>query len=65
MKIEKGDRFICIKSTNSDNEYNSPYYTKGIHYECEIENCLTDNSGFKKHQWQPIDKEFFKHFKLI
>ena len=62
--ISVGDRFICIEDVYlSDGE---KAYTKGKVYVSEIPGSLTNDSGYKYHQW-PIERDkyrelFWKHF---
>lgn len=47
--IRKGDKFLCVKELK--------YYTIGKTYISEIDNCITDDEGYKDHLWdeRPFD----------
>jgi hypothetical protein len=61
-KIIKGDKFLCLENYIMDN--GTIAYTKGIVYESEIDNCITDNQKDKTHQMDNQD-DFFEYFKII
>ena len=62
-KIEKEDKFLCIK------KFVMTYpkvkeYIKDVIQTSEINNCITDNSLDKKH-FMDNQKDFFQYFKLV
>ena len=61
-KIIKGDKFLCLENYTMYDD--TIAYTKGKVYECEIDNCITDDQKDKTHQMDGQD-DFFDYFKLI
>lgn len=49
MRIEKGDKFLCIKDVVMDDD--SIEYYAGKTYISEENGCITDESGTKEHRW--------------
>lgn len=49
MKIEKGDKFLCIKDVVMDDDRLE--YIAGETYISERDGCITDESGDTKHEW--------------
>lgn len=46
--VKIGDKYTCKKTVKME-ETGEEAYTLGETYLCEVENCLTDNQGDKKH----------------
>lgn len=63
FKIEKGDRFKCIKDFVMESDEVS--YTKGKEYISEVDKCISDNEGDVNHQMGSYVDNFFEYFKLI
>ena len=61
-KIQKGDRFKCIKTFKM--ETGEKVYTKGVIYTSEVDSNITDNEPFVMHDMEGVE-EFFEHFKLL
>lgn len=61
-KIEKGDRFLCIKDYIMD-DGRIAYYEGNIYYS-ELKNCITDNQKDVEHRMYDQD-DFFDHFKFL
>lgn len=61
-KIEKGDKFECIKDYIMDDK--SIAYSKGSIYLSENNQCITDNVHDIFHGMENEDC-FFKHFKIV
>lgn len=62
-QIEKGDRFMCIQDYIMD-DTEEIAYTKGLVYESEKDECITDNEGDKQHHMDG-QEDFFEHFTLL
>lgn len=64
--INKGDRFVCIKTYIMED--GSKMYKKGKSYTSEVDNCITDEEGDVNHIMGSSDvtlNEFTKHFYQI
>jgi len=61
-KIQKGDKFKCIKTFKM--ECGEVAYTKGKEYISEVKGSIKDNQNFIRHEMNDVDN-FFEHFKLI
>jgi hypothetical protein len=61
-KIIKGDKFLCLENYTMYDD--TIAYTKGIVYDSEIDNCITDNQKDKTHQMDN-KHDFFEYFKII
>ena len=61
-KIEKGDRFLCIKDYIMDDD--SIAYTKGKTYLSNMDNYIIDNEKITPHKMSD-EADFFEHFKPI
>lgn len=60
--IKVGDKFLCIKSV-IDNEERKPYKIGEI-YTSEIDGCITNEMGDRKHEWANAPY-FLEHFKRL
>lgn len=60
--IKVGDKFLCIKSV-IDNEEQMPYKIGEI-YTSEIDGCITNEMGDRKHEWANAPY-FLEHFKRL
>lgn len=61
-KIQKGSRWLCIKTVVMD-DTNEVTYNEGKTYESEVAGCLTDNNGDIYHRW---DCDYFaEHFEEV
>lgn len=62
MEIEKGKRYLCTKTVVMDDD--EVDYIKGRVYWSEMEGCITDEQGFKMHQWTEgtSPEEYFELF---
>ena len=55
MKIEKGNKFLCIKDVEMDD--GRIEYITGKIYTSENNGCITDESGDKNHNWIDVEDE--------
>jgi hypothetical protein len=62
--IKKGDKFLCLENYIMDDGGDTIAYTKGVVYESEIDNCITDDQTDKTHQMDN-QYDFFEYFKII
>lgn len=62
MEIEKGKRYLCTKTVVMDDD--EVDYIKGKVYLSEADGCITDEQGFKRHQWTDgtSPEEYFELF---
>lgn len=60
--IKVGDKFVCIK-TVIDNKERMPYKIGEI-YTSEIDGCITNEMGDRKHKWANAPY-FLEHFKRL
>ena len=66
MEINKGDKFICIKSVEMDN--GDTAYITGHIYNSEHDGCITDESGSIDHVWEPsrcTEDNYLDYFRII
>ena len=56
MEIKKGNKFLCIKDVEMDDD--RTIYYAGETYISEIDGCITDESGDAHHSW--IDTKYVK-----
>lgn len=61
-KINVGDKLLCVKNVIDDEEQ-MPYRAGKI-YTSEINGCITDEMGYKNHEWSNIPY-FYDYFKPI
>jgi len=58
-KINKGEKFVCVRDVVMDGEYNNIAYTAGKVYQSEFNNCLTNDQGNAHHFWTEGTGGFF------
>lgn len=61
-RIEKGDRFKCIRTFGMED--GEVAYSRGKEYLSEVSSNITDNQHDTYHNMDSTE-DFFKHFKLI
>jgi len=61
-KIEKGDRFKCLKTFKMED--GEVAYSRGQVYISEEDGCITDNEPYTTHDMSDYD-EFFEYFKPL
>lgn len=55
MEIKKGNKFLCIKDVEMEDD-KIEYYA-GKTYISEVDECITDESGDKDHRWTDTEEE--------
>ena len=61
MKIKKGLKYVCIKEVVMDT--GQIEYYKGVIYNSDVKNCITDESGQFYHKWSKQVKKYFVELK--
>lgn len=58
--VKTGTSFLCIKTLINDN--GDVLYKQGNIYQCEKENCVTDETGNQSYEWWNDDYNYYKEF---
>lgn len=64
IEIHKGDKFLCIKDVEMNDDSEDIAYFQGEIYLSENDSCITDEYGDKSHWWLKED-DINSHFKKI